>query len=121
MTNDRADVGCHYLGEYVEEAECPPNVTPRQGEVVRPHVVGEFIELWASDETMREFTVLLKDGSVIAVRGHALKYAPHSIAGQDVYSIVGRVSGEEVLVALFKSADVVGIFHGDMRSGRKIA
>jgi hypothetical protein len=50
-----------------------------------------------------------------------LKHEPHPIAGQDVFGIVVRARTEEVLVALFKSADVAGIFYGDMRAGRKIA
>lgn len=122
MTNHvNATVGCLLVGEYVDEAECPANLAVHGGEVVRPQVVANFLDLWARDDGMREFTVLLKDGRVVAIRGHSLKHAPHPVAGQDVYSIVVRTSGEDVLVALFKSADVAGIFHGNMRSDRKIA
>ena len=59
---------------------------------------------------------------LIAVRGHSLKYEPNPHqGGQDLYSIVVRTGGEEVLVALFKSHDVFGIFCGEIRSDRKIA
>jgi hypothetical protein len=122
MTNHvSATVGCLLVGEYVDEAECPTNRAFHQSEVVRPQVVANFLDLWGRDDGMREFTVLLKDGRVVAVRGHSLKHEPHPLAGQDIYSIVVRTSGEEVLVALFKSGDVAGIFHGDLRSDRRIA
>src|SRR2546421_13125262 len=122
MTNHvSAEFGCLLVGEYVDEAECPTNLAFRRGEVVRPQVVANFLDLWGRDDGMREFTVLLKDGRVVVVRGHGLKHAPHPVAGEDVYSIVVRTSGEEVLVALFKSGDVAGIFHGDMPPDRKIA
>jgi hypothetical protein len=58
---------------------------------------------------------------VLAVRGHALRHEPHAIAGQDVFSIIVRTTTEEILVGLFKSMDVSGIFHGDLRMDRKIA
>jgi hypothetical protein len=116
-----AIAGCQLVGEYVDEGEIPTDVPFHEGEVVRTHVVANTLDVWWQDDGLREFTVLLNDGRVIAVRGHSLRHSPHPIAGQDVYSIVIRTGGEEVLVALFKSADVAGIFHGDMRSDRKIA
>src|SRR5712691_5569730 len=98
MTNPvNATVGCLLVGEYVDEAECPTNRALHQGEVVRTQVVADFQDLWGRDDGMREFTVLLKDGRVVVVRGHGLKHAPHPVAGEDVYSIVVRTSGEEVL------------------------
>src|SRR5579884_1133545 len=114
MTNPvRAAADCMLLGEYVDEAECPANLAAHRGEVVRPRVVASFLDLWGRDDGMREFTVLLKDGRVVAVRGHGLKQVPHSHGGQDVYGIVVRTAGEEVLVALFNSHDVTGIFCGE--------
>jgi len=122
MTNHvSATAGCLLVGEYVDEGECPTNLAFHQGEVVRPQVVANYLDLWGTDDGIREFTVLLKDGRVVAVRGHGLKHSPHPVAGQDVYSIVIRAKGEEVLVALFKSAEVAGIFHGEIRSDRKTA
>jgi len=109
------------VGDYVDEVECPTNLAFRRGEAVRPQVVATYLDLWGRDDGMREFTVLLKDGRVVAVRGHGLKHEPHPLAGQDVFSIVVRTKTEEVLVALFKSADVAGIFYGDVRADRKIA
>jgi hypothetical protein len=122
MTNHvSANVGCLLVGEYVDEAECPTNLAFRRGEVVRPQVVANYLDLWGRDDGLKEFTVLLKDGRVVTVRGHNLKHSPHPVAGQDVYRIVVRTTGEELLVALFKSGEVAGIFHGEMRSDRKIA
>jgi hypothetical protein len=120
-TQVNATVGCLLVAEYVDEAEFPANGASHGGEVVRPQVVADFHDLWGRDDGMREFTVLLKDGRVIAVRGHGLKYEPHSQAGQDVYSIVVRAGEEEAVVALFKSHDVSGIFCGEVRPDRKIA
>jgi hypothetical protein len=115
-----ATVGCQLVGDYVDEAECPANLAFHQGEVVRPRIVANFIDLWGRDDGMREFTVLLKDGRVVAVRGHGLKHEPHPEAGQDVFSIIVHTGEEEVLVALFKSHDVAGIFHGNLRADCKI-
>jgi hypothetical protein len=115
------NVGCLLVGEYVDEAELPTDLTFHPGEVVRPQIVASHLDLWGQDDGIKEFTVLLKDGRVIAVRGHGLKHSPHPVAGQDVYAVVLRTTGEEVFVALFKSADVAGIFSGEMRSDRKIA
>ena len=122
MTN-RANVtaGCLHIGEYVDEAEIPPNLAAHPGEAVRAQLVGSYIDLWATDDGMREFTVLLRDGQVVTVRGHGLKHEPHPVAGQDVFGIVVRSETEEVLVAVFKSADVAGVFHGDIRPDRRIA
>jgi hypothetical protein len=119
MTNAvSANADCSLVGEYVDEGECPANFTSGRGEVVRPQVVANFLDLWGRDDGMREFTVLLKDGRVVAVRGHSLK---SELAGASVFSIVVRSEGEEVIVALFKSDDVSGIFHGELRPDRKIA
>jgi len=105
----------------VDEAEAPANVPGPGGEVVRPHMVADPINLWGRDDDRKRFTVLMKDGRVLTVRGHGLKHTPHAVAGQDVYSVVIRSAGEEVVVALFKNADVAGIFCGELCADRKIA
>jgi hypothetical protein len=117
----RATAGCLLVGEYVDEAEAPAEPIARQGEVVRPRVVGDYVDLWVHDDGLREFTVLLKDGREVAVRGHGLKHEPHPQGGQGVYSIVVRTAAEEVLVALFTTQDVSGIFCGEVRSDRRSA
>src|SRR5687767_12519243 len=117
MTNHaNAIVGSLLVGEYVDEAELPANLTFQCGEAVRPRIVANYLDLWGRDDGVKEFTVLLKDGRVLAVRGQSLKHSPHAVAGEDVYSIVIRSAGDEVIVALFKSSDVAGIFHGEIRS-----
>jgi hypothetical protein len=110
--------GCQLVGEYVDEAAYPANLAFHRGEVVRPQVVANFLDLWGRDDGMREFTVLLKDGRVVVVRGHGLKSGLPSAA---VFSVVVRSGVEEVVVALFKSEEVSGIFHGELRPDRKIA
>jgi hypothetical protein len=120
MTNHvSATTGCLLVGEYVDEAECPANLAFHRGEVVRPQVVANFLDLWGRDDGMREFTVLLKDGRVVVVRGHGLKSGLPPNAS--VFSVVVRSGADEVIVALFKSDDVSGIFHGELRPDRKIA
>lgn len=121
MNHVNTTAGCLLVGEYVDEAECPTNLAFHGGEVVRPEIAANFLDLWGRDDGMREFTVLLKDGRVVAVRGHGLKHEPHPLAGQDVFSIVVHTNAAEVSVALFKSADIAGIFHGEVRPDRKIA
>jgi hypothetical protein len=123
MTNRvNAHVGCQLVGEYVDEAELPTNLATHRSEIVRPHVVGEYRDLWGRDDGIKEFTVLLKDGRVVAVRGHGLKQLPPTTTGESgSYGVIVRTEAEEVFVALFKMLDVVGIFHGEMRSDRKSA
>jgi hypothetical protein len=122
MTNDtNANVGCLLVGEYVDEAELPANVAFGRGEAVRPQIVGNYLDLWGRDN-LKEFIVLLKDGRVIVVRGQGLKHLPGTVpGGTGSYGIVVRAGGEEVLVALFKDFETVGIFHGEVRSDLKIA
>jgi hypothetical protein len=119
MTNHvGATTGCLLVGEYVDEAESPTNIEFHRGEVIRPQVVANFLDIWGRDDGMREFTILLKDGRVVAVRGHSLK---SDLPCAAVFSVVVRSGDEEVVVALFKSDDVSGIFHGELRPDRKIA
>lgn len=122
MTNHvKAGAGCLLVGEYCDEGELPANLPVHAGEVVRPQVVASQIDLWARDDGLKEFTVLLRDGRTVAVRGHSLRHVPHAIAGQDVYDIIVRNGDAEMSIALFKSSDVAGIFHGELRSDRRIA
>lgn len=116
-----AATDCLLVAEFVDEADFPTDVAFHRAEVVRPKVVATFLDVGGHEHGLREFTVLLKDGRVIVVHGHTLRHVPHPVAGEDVYGVVERLKGEEVLVALFKSADVAGIFHGDMPPDRKIA
>ena len=116
-----AVVKCLPVGDYVDEAEIPTGLVVHPGEVVRPSRVTNYLDDWESTDVLREFTVFLKDGRILAVRGHTLKHSPHPVADQDVYSIVLRTRGEEVLVGLFKTADVAGIFHGEIRANQKVA
>jgi len=116
-----ANVRCLLVGEYVDEAELPANLTFHPGEVVRPQVVANYLDLWGKDDG-KEFTVLLKDGRVVAVHGQSLKLLPGSQTGDGlVYGIVTQIAGEEVFVAFFKSSEIVGIFHGEIHPDRKLA
>jgi hypothetical protein len=122
MNHANADIGCLLVGEYADEGEPPSNAAFGHSEVVRPQLVADSLDLWGRDDGFKEFTVLLKDGRVVAVRGHSLKHLPATVTGESgSYGITIRTGSEEVLVALFKIVDVVGIFHGEVRSDRKIA
>lgn len=124
MAHDAKTIaGCMLVGEYVEEGQNAAQIGAQQvaaqrSEVVRTQIVGEFVDVAGSTEGIKDFTVLLKDGRVLVVFGHCLRHTPHAVAGQDIYSILLRSRGEEEIVALFKSADVAGIFHGEMPSQR---
>src|SRR5438128_2098914 len=123
MANDtHAEAGCLLVGEFVDEAELPANQAFHRGEVVRPQLVGEFHDLWCSEEAVKNFTVLLKDDRTVAVRGHCLKHWPATVTGESgSYGVVMRIANEEVVVALFKAVEVIGIFHGEMRVDRESA
>jgi hypothetical protein len=112
---------CRLFGEYVDEGMVPEKACFHEGEVVRPRMVADYCDDSKSADNCKDFTVLLRDGRELAIRGHALRHSPHAIAGEDVYSIVMRNSGGESVIALFKSSDVAGIFHGETRGERRIA
>jgi hypothetical protein len=63
------------------------------------------------------FTVLLRDNRTVTVYGHALKYIQSASNQTDYssYGILARGAGGEVLVALFRVSEVVGVFSGDLR------
>lgn len=118
----KVQTGCSLVGEYVDEAELPANLVFHQGEAVRTHVVGDYLDYWANGDETKEFTVLLKDGRALTVLGHRLKHWPTTIPGESgSYGVVMRSAGKEVLVALFKIVEVIGIFHGEIQSERKNA
>src|SRR5438477_11526607 len=108
MTSN-ANAGCLLVGEYVDEAEVPPNLVVHRGEAVRTQVMAAYLDLWGRDDGAKEFTVLLRDGRVVAVRGQGLKHLPATVSGESgSYGIIVRAGGEEVLIALFKTIEVVG-------------
>jgi hypothetical protein len=117
-----ANHGCLLVGEYVDESEIPPDSTFHIGEVIRPHVVSSYLDLGGGDEEVKEFTVLLKDDRMVSVRGHGLKLFPPTVPGEGgSYGVIVHAAGEEVLVALFRTLEVVGIFSGEIGPDRKIA
>ena len=63
------------------------------------------------------FTVLLRDKRTVTVFGHALKYIQNASNSTDYgsYGILSRTDGGEVLVALFRVEEVIGVFSGDIR------
>ncbi len=65
----------------------------------------------------RRFTVLLRDKRTVTVFGHALKYVQNASNSTDSgsYGILSRADGGEVLVALFRVSEVVGVFSGEIR------
>jgi hypothetical protein len=111
---------CRIVGEFVDEGD-PHGLSPGRCEIDRPGTLLEYIDVAGVDEGTREFTVLLKDGRILGVPGHGLKHESHPIAGEDVFSIFVRSKSEEIIVALFKAAEISGIFYGDVRVDRRIA
>ena len=69
----------------------------------------------AADDGSR-FTVLMRDRRTVTVYGHALKYVPNGSNQTDhgSYGILSRTDGGEVLVALFRVSEVIGVFSGDI-------
>jgi hypothetical protein len=110
------------VDEYVDEPETPVDPAIPMGEVVRPSVVFTYLDVRSEDAAIKDFTVLLKDDRTVSVRGHGLKLFQPTVPGESgSYGVVVQAAGEEVLVALFKTIDVVGIFSGEIRSDRRIA
>ena len=46
--------GCLLVAEYVDEGEIPPNEAFHAGEVVRPQVVGSYLDVWGADESIND-------------------------------------------------------------------
>ena len=113
---------CLLVAEYVDEAEIPADPAVPVGEVVRPHIVASYLDYWSADQGIKDFTVLLKDNRMVTVRGHSLRIFPPTIPGESgSYGVVIQSAGEEVLVALFKILEVIGIFSGKIGPDRKTA
>jgi hypothetical protein len=62
------------------------------------------------------FTVMLRDKRTVTVYGHALKYVQSASNSTDYgsYGILSRAEGGEVLVALFRVSEVIGVFSGEI-------
>lgn len=120
MNSINVTTGCHMIGEFVDESEqhVPDHSVPHGGEIVRTHMVADFLDPSGSDDDMKDFIVLLKDGRSAVVPGHGLKNVEGNFS---FFSIHVRKGDEDVTVALFPIAEVSGIFHGELRTDRKIA
>jgi hypothetical protein len=71
---------------------------------------------YSSQHDQNRFTVLLHDNRTITVFGHALQYVPNnSHSGDDgSYGILSHTDAGEVLVALFRASEVIGVFAGEV-------
>jgi hypothetical protein len=67
------------------------------------------------------FTVLLRDGRTVFVQGHALTFVENASNQPDhgSYGILSRSSGTEVLVAVFRAVEVVGVFSGELNESEQ--
>jgi hypothetical protein len=118
------EVGCLFVGEFVDENDLQGECSLSRGEAVRPRVIAEFLDLWAKPEAeVKEFTVLLKEKGMVKVRGRGLKWiqAQHRGEGGGVFAVVDRSQEGEVIVAMFRNDDVIGIFNGVLQSTAQIA
>ena len=120
---------CRLIAEYTDEGEVPEAVAgvsarpPSNSQVERPTLVADFHDLGSKDDSEKEFKVLLSDQRVATVRGHSLRFVPNAANPQDYgsYGIVRRAGEQEVLAALFRVAEVKGVFSGDVSSSRESA
>lgn len=78
------------------------------------HFEMRFSTMSAGDRN--RFTVLLRDKRTVTVFGHALKYVENASNTTDSgsYGILSRADGGEVLIALFRVSEVIGVFSGEM-------
>jgi hypothetical protein len=110
---------CRLVGQFTDEGQVPPGLAPAAGESVRTSAVYTFAEHGSTQSATQPFTVLLAGGEVATVRGHALKVLePAHAGGSSHYAIVERRAGEEVIVGLFGTAHVRGVFSGEARTER---
>jgi hypothetical protein len=121
--SSRAEVGCLFVGEFVEEPEVPTDRAFHRGEVLRPQLVASYLDMGSVVDEVREFTVLLRDSRVITVSGSGLKYVQNAGNPSDYgsYAVLAPSAGGAVIVALFRVSEVTGIFSGDMQRPRESA
>ncbi len=50
----KVQVGYRLVGEFTDEGEVPTDLVFHQGEVVRPHPVVSFLDLWSQDEGSKD-------------------------------------------------------------------
>lgn len=115
------DTGCQIVGEFTDDNGGPEFPASNQAEPERPRIIADVVDDGDQIAETRPFTVLLKDGRSITVRGHGLLHELHSLPGQDVFSVFVQTKTREILVACFKGEEITGIFHGELEAGRKIA
>jgi len=62
----------------------------------------------------KEFTVLLKEIGIVKVFGHGLKWiqSQHKDECGGVFAVVQHSAVGEIIVAMFRNYDVLGIFNG---------
>jgi hypothetical protein len=119
-TAKRTENVSRLVAEFVDECVVPAGVRYGRGEPVRPIRIDCFADVGSMPDGLKDFTVLLHDGKVVAVRGHELRLMPATGANES-YGVVGRAKDREELIALFRTSEVDGIFHGELRVDRTIA
>ena len=109
------DVDCELVGDFVDQGiKTTPGMIGQKVDV-DTQLVWESIEYDLQQHPTRPFTILLKDGNRAIVRGRALKIIPKTDpSSAENYAILTHTNGKDVVVGLFPSHDVVGIFHGEM-------
>jgi hypothetical protein len=112
-------VDCQMVGEFVAEAEVPPDLVGTSGEVCPTQIVADYTDFGIPNHAVKEFTVLLRDNRIVTVRGSGLKYIRK--VTHESYAIVAPATGGEVIVALFPIGMVTGIFSGELRVSRESA
>jgi hypothetical protein len=112
-----ANVGCLLVGEYMDEAASASNAVACSGEVVRPQLVASYVDLWATHDGMKDFTVLLRDNRIVTVRGHGPKYVQDTSNSEEAgsYAILAPSESGDITVAFFRVGEVTGIFCGNIR------
>lgn len=111
-TSPQVDIRCRHLADFVEEAPAPP-ASIGTGENVRARMLGQFIvegqDLSATAEAPRSFVVIFKDRPAVAVRGHGVR-----LGGDNFYEVFRRENANDVVVAVVRSQEIVGIIEGDL-------
>lgn len=103
---------CVIVGDFTENGNPKGIAAVSIAEVVRPIMVGDFVESALPHNFEREFKILLHDRRVVTVFGRDLKY----IASEGgTYAVVTRSKGEEITIALFPAKEVEGIFSGELQ------
>ena len=108
MTNKVVShVECDVLAHFSDHGK-PETARPAaRVETSYPPISARFADRNQAASPLLPFVILLKDNKTVCVRGHGVEAGP-----ENTRQIIRIVKGQKVCVAMFESAQIIGIYEG---------